>query len=124
MPTSRPYPPAHDPEDLARFFVDRFNEGDADGLAELYEADAVLSTGDGTIAKGTQEIRAFYLALLDRVKKLTPGQQRPALRNGDLALTSTLLPNGATTAEIAHRRPDGSWRWIIDQPRIAAAPAP
>jgi len=48
---------------------------------------------------------------------LDPGPQRPALRNGDLALTSTRIPAGATT-EVARRQPDGTWLWTIDQPNI------
>jgi hypothetical protein len=44
------------------------------------------------------------------------GEQRPALRNGDLALTSTLLVGGGATVEVARRQPDGTWLWVIDQP--------
>jgi hypothetical protein len=43
-----------------------------------------------------------------------PGEQRPALRSGDVALTSTLLTDGTVTAEVARRQPDGSWLWAID----------
>jgi hypothetical protein len=42
---------------------------------------------------------------------------QPALRFGDLALTSTRFAGGAT-AEVARRQPDGSWLWVIDQPRV------
>jgi hypothetical protein len=57
-----------------------------------------------------------------------PGQERlrddhqrvgqPAIWNGDLALTSTRLPGGGATVEVARRQPDGSWRWVIDQPAV------
>jgi hypothetical protein len=40
------------------------------------------------------------------------------IRNGDLALTSTRLPAGGATVEVARRQPDGSWRWVIDQPAV------
>jgi hypothetical protein len=43
---------------------------------------------------------------------------RPVIRNGDLALTSTRLPAGGATVEVARRQPDGSWRWVIDQPAV------
>jgi hypothetical protein len=33
--------PAVQPDDLARFFVERANAGDVDGLVALYEPDAV-----------------------------------------------------------------------------------
>jgi len=41
-----------------------------------------------------------------------------AIVNGDIALTSTRLPSGGATTEIARRQPDGSWRWVIDQPSV------
>jgi hypothetical protein len=47
------------------------------------------------------------------------GEPRSTLRAGDLALTSTRLDDGAVTVEVARRRPDGTWRWIIDEPRAA-----
>jgi hypothetical protein len=45
------------------------------------------------------------------------GESQPALRLGDLALTSTRFSGGAT-AEVARRQPDGTWLWVIDQPSI------
>jgi len=34
---------------------------------------------------------------------------------GDLAITSTRLPDGTVTAEVARRQTDGTWRWVIDR---------
>ena len=34
---------AQTPEDITRLFVERVNAGDAQGLAELYEPDAVMA---------------------------------------------------------------------------------
>jgi ketosteroid isomerase-like protein len=104
---------------LARFFVLRANAGDVDGLVALYEPDAVLATAAGEVARGTEAIRSFYARILADRPRFEPGQQRPALRNGDLALTSSRLSNGTVTAEVARRQPDGAWLWIIDQPSIA-----
>jgi ketosteroid isomerase-like protein len=108
---------AAEPEDLGRFFIERANVGDVEGLVALYEPTAVLALPDGQTASGADEIRGFYQQLLADRPTFTPGPQRPALRNGDLALTSTRIPAGATT-EVAHRQADGSWRWIIDQPNV------
>lgn len=108
---------AMDPQDLGRFFVERANAGDVEGLVALYEPSAVLALPDGRTATGADEIRLFYQRLLADRPAFTPGPQRPALRNGDLALTSTRIPAGATT-EVAHRQVDGSWRWILDQPNV------
>ncbi|MBW8908910.1 MAG: hypothetical protein JF620_07800, partial [Mesorhizobium sp.] len=47
--------------------------------------------------------------------KFQRGEQRPALINGDLALTSTKLPDGSITSEVARRQSDGTWLWAIDR---------
>src|SRR5688500_5335539 len=105
------------PEDLSRLVVDRLNAGDVDGLVELYEPDAVMALPDGRTATGAQEIRAAYEGFLtDDRPVFTPGERRPTLRRGDLALTSSRLDSGVVTAEVAHRQPDGTWRWVLDQP--------
>jgi hypothetical protein len=58
----------------------------------------------------TQRVRCITAAL---------GEQRPALICGDLALTSTLLPDGDITSEVARRQSDGSWLWVIDRYSVA-----
>jgi hypothetical protein len=47
------------------------------------------------------------------------GEQRSAIRRGDLALTFSRLASGTVTAEVARRQADGSWLWAIDQPAIS-----
>ncbi|MFD6454163.1 YybH family protein [Nocardia sp. NPDC060220] len=108
---------AQRPEDLSRLVVERLNAGDVDGLVELYESDAVLALPDGVVATGVDEIRAAYAGLVADRPVFQPGHQAPALLAGDLALTSSRLPGGTgATVEVARRQPDGSWRWILDQP--------
>jgi ketosteroid isomerase-like protein len=107
---------AAQPEDLGRFFVRRANAGDLDGLVALYEPDAVLAVPGGAPAAGADAIRQALRRFLDG-RPTVSGESQPALRFGDLALTSTRFAGGAT-AEIARRQPDGTWRWVIDQPRV------
>ncbi|TDW24177.1 YybH family protein [Kribbella kalugense] len=107
--------PAKQPEELARFFVERANAGNVDGLVALYEVDAVLTFPAGNLAAGELAIRAVYERLLADKPKFTPGEQQPALINGDLALTSTRLTGGGVTVEVARRQPDGTWLWAIDR---------
>jgi ketosteroid isomerase-like protein len=107
--------PAVEPEDLERFFVERVNEGDVEGLVALYELDAVLAFPTGNVATGNEAVRRVFNDLVASGVKLILGDQQPTLRVGDLALTSTRLDDGAVTAEIARRQPDGTWRWVIDQ---------
>ena len=105
---------ATDPQALERLLVVRENLGDAERMAALYESDAVLA-GDGRKVVGRNAIRDFYSELIAAGRKFALGVQRPALISGDLALTSTVLPDGTVTAEVARRQPDGTWLWVIDQ---------
>lgn len=111
---------ASEPEELARLFLERVNQGDVEGLIALYEPEAVLALPDGRIAVGSEEIRKFYATLLALRPHFEPGTQRAALRCGNLALTSSRLTNGTVTAEIARQQIDGNWLWIVDQPAIAS----
>lgn len=113
--------PARRPEDLGEFFIERANDGDVEGLVALYEADAVLAFPPGRIAAGRDQIREVYTDLLANRPVFGSGGQRPALRNADLAITSTRLPDGGTTVEIARRQPDGTWLWAIDQPSLLSS---
>jgi ketosteroid isomerase-like protein len=106
------------PEDLGRMFIERANAGDVDGLVALYEPDAVLAFPPGKITAGSREIRKVYEELLAGRPTFTSEGQQPALVNGDIALTSTRLPGGRATAEVARRQPDGTWLWAIDQPNV------
>jgi len=106
---------ARDPQDLERLLVSRERAGDVDGMVALYELHAVLDCGDGRLTRGREAIRAFYAGLVAMGRKFDCGGQRPAIISGDLALTSTRLPDGSVTAEIARRQGDGTWLWVIDQ---------
>jgi ketosteroid isomerase-like protein len=113
--------PAREPEDLSDFFLERANAGDVEGLVALYEPGALLAFPPGRVAAGHDQIRAAYAGLLASRPVFTSGGQRPALRNGDLAITSTRLPGGGTTVEVARRQPDGTWLWVIDQPSLLSS---
>ncbi len=109
---------ATEPNDLGRFFIERANAGDVDGLVALYEPDAVLAFPPGSLATGHAEIRAVYEQFVAVAPVLTPGRQHPALVSGDLALTASTLTTGEVTVEVARRQPDGSWLWAVDQPAL------
>ncbi len=107
--------PAKEPNDLEKFFVERANSGDVEGLVALYESNATLACGDGEAVVGLDQIRKFFINFLTSRPQLTQSIQAPALCSGDLALTSSRLGNGDITAEIARRQPDGNWLWAVDQ---------
>ena len=107
--------PARDPQDLERFRIDRQHAGDVDGMTALFEPDAVIDCSDGRIVRGHEAIRALYVEAVASGRKWARGEQRPALIAGDLALTSTKLPDGDITTEVARRQSDGTWLWVIDR---------
>lgn len=108
---------ARRPEDLAHLFVARANAGDADGLAALYEPDAVLAYPPGQVTQGRQAIRAIYAQMLTLGLNFKEEPQLPAIVLGDLALTSASRADGnGMRVQLAHRQPDGSWLRIIDRP--------
>ncbi|MCP4708953.1 MAG: nuclear transport factor 2 family protein [Planctomycetes bacterium] len=109
------YDPALEPNDLEKFFVERANAGDVEGLLALYESNAIVSFGDGNVAIGLNQIRDFFIEYLANKPRFDPSNQSPALCSGNLALTSSRLNNGDITAEIARRQPDASWLWVVDQ---------
>ncbi|MFE0425123.1 YybH family protein [Streptomyces sp. NPDC058953] len=110
---------ATEPNDLGRYFIERANAGDVDGLVALFEPDAVMAFPPGSIATGHAEIRKVFEGFVEAAPVLSPGKQHPALVNGDLALTTAVQTNGDVTVEIARRQPDGSWLWVADQPAVA-----
>jgi ketosteroid isomerase-like protein len=106
------------PEDLAEMLVERVNDGDLDGLVALYEPEAVLALPDGRAARGAEAIAEFWSGFLKRSPRVAGGKQAPALVRDDLALTSSRLPDGTVTAEIARRQQDGTWLWVVDRPSL------
>ncbi len=88
-------------------------------MAALYEPDAVLDYGGGALAAGREAIRKIFAGLAAAGRKFELGDQQAAAISGDLALTSTRLPDGTVTAEIARQQSDGTWQWVIDQPYMA-----
>ncbi len=106
---------AKEPNELERFFIDRANAGDVEGLVALYESNATLACGDGEVVVGLDQIREFFINFLKSRPQLSPSIQAPALCSGNLALTSSRLDNGDITAEIARRQPYGNWLWVVDQ---------
>ena len=93
MSAASPHDPARDPQDLERLLVTRQRTGDVEGMMALYEPHAVVDCG--TVAAGWK-----FGVGEQRVLGFNPG----TVISGELALTSTRLPDGTVTAEAARRR--------------------
>jgi hypothetical protein len=111
--------PARDPQDLEQLLIDRQHAGDVEGMVALFELQAVVDCGDGKVLHGHEEIRRHFAEVIASGRKFARGAQQPALIGADLALTSTRLPDGSVTAEVARRQADGTWLWAIDRYTIA-----
>jgi uncharacterized protein (TIGR02246 family) len=115
---------AREPEQVIDEFASLFNARDLDGLANLYESEAVLVPGpdQATIAgaAAVREVLQGFLAM-NATMKIISGA---AYRNGDIALTHArwrLEASGeeameGTTAEVVRRQSDGTWKYAIDNP--------
>ena len=122
---------AKQPEDLDRFFLERANAGDVEGVVALYEPDAVLVGPGKQIISGTLALRQAYTQLFAS-KPTFAAEIQAAIRNGNLALTSTQFTISSVdsdgkpitiktaTTEVARRQPNGTWLWVIDKPNVLA----
>ncbi len=106
---------AKTPQDLERLLIERQWRGDLEGMAALYEDGAVLDNGSGNLVVGRDAILRVFEDYAKTGKKFEKGEQQEAVVCGDLALTSTRLPDGTVTAEIARKQSDGTWLWVIDR---------
>ena len=102
---------ARDPQDLERLLVARQHAGDVEGMVALYEPQAVVDCGEGRVLQGKEAIRAYFAGVVATGRKFAVGEQRVlgldpgTVIGGDLALTSTRLPDGTVTAESLPRTP-------------------
>ena len=110
------------PDLTAGTFIERFNAGDAAGMVELYEDDAVFTYDGEDKAVGRRQIEAalagFQMAALSM-----RGTTVTVLVSGDLAMTRMKweMVDGAGTVqasgvscEVQKRGADGLWRFALD----------
>jgi uncharacterized protein (TIGR02246 family) len=110
---------AHKPEDITRLFVERANLGDAEGVAALYEKDAVLAFPPGQFTVGRDAIQALYLKFFADKPQFKAEKSLPTLLSGDLALTSTPASDSTgARAQVVRRQGDGRWLRVLDQPEF------
>jgi len=100
-----------------------FNAGDIDGIVALYEPDAAFVGEAGDTAVGLDAIRSVWAELVALGGQLSM-TTRYVHEVEDVALLSNSwsftiggeVADSSTTAEVAHRQGDGSWRYVIDCP--------
>ena len=110
------------PGEAGKLFEARFAAGDLDGLLSLYEDGAVFANAAGAHT-GSEAIREVLAGYLSTGASITMNDS-VALEPGDLASVhwswTMGFPDGreaeGATAEVLRRQPDGSWRFLIDNP--------
>ncbi|NUR27319.1 MAG: nuclear transport factor 2 family protein [Catenulispora sp.] len=110
--------PVQDPRDLNPTFSALFNAGDVRGLVRLYAPDAVFHASSGPVT-GREAIHAEYTDMIAG----SPGLElrtRRILSSGDTALITTDdATSTGVSVEVARRQPDGTWLYVIDEPRLS-----
>jgi ketosteroid isomerase-like protein len=103
------------------------NAGDLNSLMTLYEPLACFASQPGQVAKSPDGIRESLRSFIDMNGKLDLKVKR-VLRTCDLALVTTEWSFGGTgsdgkhvditakSADVLRQQPDGTWRFVIDNP--------
>ena len=121
--------PVQRPELINAAFADGYNARDVDGLLDLYEPTATVVTQDGSLSTGAPRVREHLAALVAIGGRMT-STNRYAIVHEDIALVGAdwvidleggSAPIRGHTAEVLRRRPDGSWRYVIDHPMASPA---
>jgi uncharacterized protein (TIGR02246 family) len=119
---------ARTPEECDRLFGERLNAGDVDGLVALYEPGATLVRQDGSAATGTAAIRQELAGLMTsgphiamHVVRVVRGGDDVAVLHNDWQATATGRDGepvrlSGRALEVVRRQPDGTWRFVIDDP--------
>lgn len=115
------------PERVLESIVRGINTGDLDALMRLYEPGAAFAIQPGVLAHGAAGIRGALgdFVAMDGELRL---EVTRVLEVDDLALVVGIwsfegtAPDGqpvrlaADNADVLRRQPDGSWRFVIDNP--------
>ena len=115
------------PEEVLNSVTEGINAGDLNSLMTLYEPLACFASQPGQLAKSPDGIRESLRGFIDMNGKLDLKVKR-VLRASDLALVTTEWSfsgtgsNGkrvdmtAKSADVLRQQPDGTWRFVIDNP--------
>ena len=115
------------PEEVLNSVTEGINAGDLDSLMTLYEPLACFASQPGQLAKSPDGIRESLRGFIDMNGKLDLKVKRVP-RASDLALVTTEWSfsgtgsNGkrvdmtAKSADVLRQQPDGTWRFVIDNP--------
>ncbi len=122
--------PANKPEDCDRLIVEAIEKGDIETSVALYEPDAVLFAGPDELLKGKDAIRkqnekgiaSKSKFIIHDIKTVMSGDgtiatTRMKITSIDMdPKTGKEVRNLINTLEVVRKQPDGTWRFVIDDP--------
>lgn len=115
-------------EECDALFEKYANAGQLDALVALYEDDAVLLPSPDQQAKGREAIREALGGLLEAkatmklqvIKSFAAGRDMAILYNDWHAKMTgpdgDVVETGGEAIEIVRRQPDGTWKFVFDDP--------
>jgi ketosteroid isomerase-like protein len=115
------------PKEVLNSVVEGINTGDLNSLMMLYETDACFASQPGQLAKNPEDIRQSLRSFIDLKGKLDLKVKR-ILQASDLALVISEWSFSGTgsdgnpvnmtakSVDVLRQQPDGSWRFVIDNP--------
>ena len=122
-------PRAMRPEDCSRILVAALESGDLEASVAVYEADAILFNKSGEPMIGLDAIRTSNAGLIAMKPTFTidfihatisaDGTLATNRMKADLSWTDKegkMKQGSVDTLEVLRRQPDGSWRYVIDDP--------
>ena len=119
---------ATSPEACDRLFGEHVNAVDLEALLALYEPGCSFVRRDGSVARGHAEIRLVFERLLAMHAKMSTEIVKVVQSGDDLAMVYNDWHMSAKRAdgqpvevrgkaiEVVRRQPDGTWRFILDDP--------
>jgi len=123
--------PARKPEECDTLLIEAANRGDLEAAVALYEPNASFVQESGQVVTGLAAIREAMQGFLALKPKFTIEVKAVQSGDGDLALLRAKWgltgtgPDGkpvtmsGNSTEVVRRQSDGTWRFVIDNPRGA-----
>jgi ketosteroid isomerase-like protein len=121
---------ARTPQEAVALFQAAFNAGHIKPLLALYEPDAVFAPPDGQPVAGHAAIRGILAQLLAlgltmafRITTVLEAKYGLALVTAAWHATRAGAPDDlfGTARIVLRRQPDGTWRYLIDDPGLGDA---
>lgn len=120
-----------EPHRINAAFAEAYNSRDVERVLVLFEDDAILRIDATRTFRGHAALREAFAVEFARLPGRMTSRNNFCIVQGDIALLRAdfvvVDGNGAeiasgSTAEVARRQRDGSWRYIIDHAAGASLP--